>query len=46
MENKFVIADAPKHAGEKLKLSGWVNTRRAHGKILFMTCATEAEFCR
>lgn len=36
MENKFVIADAPKHAGEKLKLSGWVNTRRAHGKILFI----------
>jgi len=36
MENKFIISDAPKHAGEKLRLSGWVNTRRAHGKILFI----------
>lgn len=32
---RFLIKDAAKHAGEKVKICGWVNTWRAHGKILF-----------
>lgn len=36
MEHRFLIKDAVKHIGEKVKISGWVNTRRAHGKILFI----------
>lgn len=34
--HRFTIAETAKHIGEKVKLSGWVNTRRAHGKILFI----------
>jgi len=33
---RFLIKDAAKHIGEKVKISGWVNVRRAHGKILFI----------
>jgi aspartyl-tRNA synthetase len=33
---RFLIKDAVKHAGEKIKVSGWVDVRRAHGKILFV----------
>lgn len=33
---RFMIADTAKHVGEKVKVSGWVNVRRAHGKILFI----------
>jgi aspartyl-tRNA synthetase len=33
---RFIIADTAKHIGEKVKVSGWVNVRRAHGKILFI----------
>ncbi|OGZ84688.1 MAG: hypothetical protein A2599_03525 [Candidatus Staskawiczbacteria bacterium RIFOXYD1_FULL_39_28] len=33
---RFLIKDTAKHVGEKLKVSGWVNVRRAHGKILFV----------
>ena len=36
MEHRFSVADAAKHIGEKVKICGWVNTRRAHGKILFI----------
>ena len=31
-----MISDTAKHIGEKVKVSGWVNVRRAHGKILFI----------
>jgi len=33
---RFLIKDAAKHVGEKVKVAGWVNVRRAHGKILFV----------
>jgi len=36
MEHRFLVKDAAKHIGEKVKICGWVNTRRAHGKILFI----------
>jgi aspartyl-tRNA synthetase len=36
MEHRFLIKDAIKHIGEKVKVAGWVDTRRAHGKILFI----------
>ncbi len=34
--SRFSISDTAKHIGEKVKVSGWVNVRRAHGKILFI----------
>jgi len=33
---RFKISETAKHVGEKVKVSGWVNVRRAHGKILFI----------
>lgn len=33
---RFLVAEAAKHVGEKVRVCGWVNTRRAHGKILFI----------
>jgi aspartyl-tRNA synthetase len=30
------ILDTIKHAGEKVKVCGWVHTRRDHGKIIFI----------
>ena len=36
MEHRFLVTKAAQHVGEKVKISGWVNTRRAHGKILFI----------
>lgn len=33
---RFLIKDTAKHIGERVKVSGWVNTWRAHGKILFI----------
>ncbi len=33
---RFLVSDTAKHIGEKVKVTGWVNTRRAHGKILFI----------
>src|SRR3989344_5223758 len=33
---RFLIKRAAKHIGEKLKIQGWVNVKRAHGKILFI----------
>lgn len=33
---RFLISQAAKHVGEKVKVAGWVNIRRAHGKILFI----------
>jgi len=33
---RFLIKEASKHIGEKVKVAGWVNVRRAHGKILFI----------
>jgi len=36
MQHRFIISETAKHVGEKVKVSGWVNVRRAHGKILFI----------
>ncbi|MCX6721240.1 MAG: aspartate--tRNA ligase [Candidatus Staskawiczbacteria bacterium] len=36
MEHRFLVVEAAKHVGEKVKVQGWVNVRRAHGKILFI----------
>ena len=33
---RFLIQETAKHIGEKVKVAGWVNVRRAHGKILFI----------
>ena len=33
---RFLIKDTAKHVGEKVRVCGWVNTWRAHGKILFI----------
>src|SRR3990167_4232570 len=33
---RFFISQAAKHIGEKVKVSGGVNVRRAHGKIVFI----------
>ncbi len=33
---RFLITEAIKHIGEKVKVAGWVNVRRAHGKIIFI----------
>jgi aspartyl-tRNA synthetase len=33
---RFLVKEAAKHVGEKVKIAGWVNVRRAHGKILFI----------
>src|SRR3990167_95981 len=33
---RFLIKDTAKHIGEKVKVCGWVNVRRVHGKILFI----------
>ncbi len=33
---RFLIKDTAKHIGEKVRVCGWVNVRRVHGKILFI----------
>lgn len=33
---RIFTAEATKHVGEKVKLCGWVNTRRDHGGIVFI----------
>ena len=33
---RFLIKDTSKNIGGKVRVCGWVNTRRAHGKILFI----------
>ena len=33
---RILIAETPSHIGEKVRLKGWVNMRRDHGKILFL----------
>jgi aspartyl-tRNA synthetase len=36
MHHRFLIQDTAKHIGERVKVAGWVNVRRALGKILFI----------
>jgi len=33
---RFLVKDAARHVGEKVTICGWVDVRRAHGKILFI----------
>ena len=33
---RFLISETAKHIGEKVKVAGWVNVRRVHGKIIFI----------
>jgi len=33
---RFLVNQTAKHIGEKVRVCGWVNVRRAHGKILFI----------
>src|SRR3989344_721557 len=33
---RFLVNQTAKHVGEKVKVAGWVNIRRAHGKIVFI----------
>jgi len=33
---RFLISETTKYVGEKVKVAGWVNIRRAHGKIIFI----------
>ncbi|MBI4101352.1 MAG: aspartate--tRNA(Asn) ligase [Candidatus Nealsonbacteria bacterium] len=32
---RILNADTPQHVGQKIKVQGWVNVRRDHGKIVF-----------
>ena len=34
--NRVQIIDTPKFIGQQIKLAGWVNVRRDHGKIIFI----------
>jgi aspartyl-tRNA synthetase len=41
---RFTIIDTAKHVGEKIKVSGWADTVRAHGKILFIDLRDRSGF--
>jgi aspartyl-tRNA synthetase len=36
MHNRVLIKDVVSHEGQEVKLLGWVDTRRDHGKLIFM----------
>ncbi len=33
---RILISETPKHVGETVKLSGWIDVRRDHGKLVFL----------
>ncbi|MBU1045717.1 aspartate--tRNA ligase [Patescibacteria group bacterium] len=33
---RAIISETPKHIGEKVKVSGWVQSCRSHGKLIFI----------
>ncbi len=42
--SRFTILESTKHIGEKIKVSGWADTVRAHGKILFIDLRDRSGF--
>jgi len=34
--DRILVADSPKYIGQIIKIAGWVNVRRDHGKIIFI----------
>ena len=36
MMERILISETPKHVGETVKLSGWIDVRRDHGKLVFL----------
>ncbi len=36
MKNRTILSDLAKHIGEEVLISGWVDVRRDHGKLVFL----------
>ncbi|MEK7182249.1 MAG: OB-fold nucleic acid binding domain-containing protein, partial [Patescibacteria group bacterium] len=34
--NRIYIKELKKHIGSEVKISGWINIRRDHGKLIFI----------
>jgi aspartyl-tRNA synthetase len=44
MKNRIFIKNSPDHVGQNVKLAGWVQTIRTHGKIIFMDLRDKTGF--
>jgi len=33
---RILTSDTPQHTGKKIKVAGWIDVRRDHGKIIFL----------
>lgn len=42
MKERIFVADTPKHIGETIVVSGWISTRRDHGKLIFFDIRDES----
>jgi len=42
MEKRIHIGDTPNHVGKEIELSGWVDVRRDHGKLIFIDLRDES----
>lgn len=42
--HRFLVNEAAKHIGQKVKIAGWVNVRRDHGKIIFIDLRDKSGF--
>jgi len=42
MIKRIHIKETPKHIGEKIKVAGWINSCRSHGKIVFIDIRDES----
>jgi len=36
VSKRILIAETPKHLGKEVKLAGWIDVRRDHGKLVFL----------